>query len=640
MKKEQQIVVLSLLPQIPPVTSLSHHQILISRGSHSAKDVRKDTALLSYHPPLYGCDPNTSSPYPPLLFYSPFPRMSSGDKGGVNGATPRRWSLFKLVSFTLAIALLLWTMDALSVTATTSSLIAVTLSSLNVRSPPPTTAPARSAPNPRAVPRLRSWISVPATPNFTSTLVSWWLAPSGEPCRDSRTADIAVPDLDGGRTAELSCGQIHEFVLSALDDGGRPRCLGGDYFETDLSGPSWKSRPPVVDHGNGSYSLRLQVHPDFAGEYNLTVVLLFRSFEGLKLSPERFKFRRELRRFPIRFHRSNATLPPLRLCHGVADLSKEVWSGRWTRHARNDSCGVDDEGRYRCLDQRTACPKPWCDGPLAALESNGWVYSAHCAFRIFTQDVAWKCLRNRWLFFWGDSNHVDTIRNMLNFVLGRSDVDSVPRRFDRKFTNPANHSESVRITSIFNGHWNETSNYLGLHSLRNQGFRELLWEFFKGPTAPDVMVFNSGLHDGYHWRSIRAFADGAEYAARFWEEIVMRRRVRGNATDAPSALPRIFYRTTIATGGYARDLGYNPSKMEAFNGIFLEKLKDKGLITGGVIDEFDMTFPWHYDNRCNDGVHYGRKPAKVQWRDGEVGHQYFVDLMLVHVLLTAICNVG
>jgi hypothetical protein len=51
-----------------------------------------------------------------------------------------------------------------------------------------------------------------------------------------------------------------------------------------------------------------------------------------------------------------------------------------------------------------------------------------------------------------------------------------------------------------------------------------------------------------------------------------------------------------------------------------------------------MTFPWHYDNRCNDGVHYGRAPAKRVWRDGKIGHQYFVDLMLGHVLLNAICN--
>ena len=71
-------------------------------------------------------------------------------------------------------------------------------------------------------------------------------------------------------------------------------------------------------------------------------------------------------------------------------------------------------------------------------------------------------------------------------------------------------------------------------------------------------------------------------------------------------------------------------------GVVLEKLKQSGVVSG-VIDNFDMTFPWHFDNRCNDGVHYGRAPAKMKWRDGQIGHQYFVDLMLAHVLLNALC---
>uniref|UniRef100_A0A0A9DY71 Uncharacterized protein n=1 Tax=Arundo donax TaxID=35708 RepID=A0A0A9DY71_ARUDO len=67
-------------------------------------------------------------------------------------------------------------------------------------------------------------------------------------------------------------------------------------------------------------------------------------------------------------------------------------------------------------------------------------------------------------------------------------------------------------------------------------------------------------------------------------------------------------------------------------------MRRHGVLTGGVIDNFDMTYPWHYNNRCNDGVHYGRAPARLVWRDGKIGHQYFVDLMLGHVLLNAICN--
>ncbi|CAN6328363.1 unnamed protein product [Urochloa humidicola] len=484
-----------------------------------------------------------------------------------------------------------------------------------------------------------SWLSVPDRPNFTDDLLARWLAPGGSPCRDARTVNISVPVLDPaagkGEASELRAGEIHEFTFWALDGAGERRCLGGDYFEVDLSGPAWKSRPPVVDRGDGSYSFRLQVAPRFAaGEFRLTVVLLFRSWEGLKFSSARFKHRAELRSIPLLFWRgSNVSLPALETCR-AADFARDAWSGRWTRLARNDDCEeVDAAGRYRCLEPDHPCEAPWCDGPLGALESNGWVYSAHCSFRLFPADAAWRCLDGKWLFFWGDSNHVDTIRNLLTFVLGVTDTSAVTRRFDAVFTNPSGGPGTLRITSIFNGHWNMSMNYLGLHSLRNRGFRQLIRSYFMSyDRVPDAVILNSGLHDGCYWTSVRAYIQGAEFAAKFWSGIMAKVRARGHA------VPRVFYRTTIATGGYARDLAFNPSKMEAFNGVLVEKMRRHGVLNGGVIGNFDMTFPWHYDNRCNDGVHYGRAPARMVWRDGKIGHQYFVDLMLGHVLLNAICN--
>jgi hypothetical protein len=84
-----------------------------------------------------------------------------------------------------------------------------------------------------------------------------------------------------------------------------------------------------VDHDNGSYSLRLQVAPRFAArEFRLTAVLLFHSWEGLKFSSSRFKYRTELHRIRLLF-------------------SRDAWSGWWTRLAKNDSCeDVDAAGRY------------------------------------------------------------------------------------------------------------------------------------------------------------------------------------------------------------------------------------------------------------------------------------------------------
>ncbi|KAK9933490.1 hypothetical protein M0R45_020687 [Rubus argutus] len=479
------------------------------------------------------------------------------------------------------------------------------------------------------IPASLNWVSANLEPNVTMNLLAKWLAPGGEPCKVARTVEIAIPDLDGKDLIELSAGEIYEFGFQALDEAKKPRCLGGDYFETDLSGESWKSRPLVKDFGNGSYSFSLQVHPDFVGSYNLTIILLFRHFEGLKFSPHRFAYDREIRKIPIRFYKGSAQLPELKVCK-ESDFGRDVWTGRWTRHGKNDECEISNDGRYRCLASSFPCQSPWCNGSLGSLESNGWVYSTHCSFRLFSADSSWKCLNNRWIFFWGDSNHVDSIRNILNFILDVPEIHSVPRRFDTHFTNPKDPSQKVRITSIFNGHWNETQNYQGLNSLKDEGFRNLIKKYFLEDKVPDTIIMNSGLHDGIFWSNIRAFSAGAKYAASFWVEIMESIRQRG------LVVPKVFYRTTIATGGYARTLAFNPSKMEAFNWILVEKLKQAGILSG-VIDNFDMTFPWHFDNRCSDGVHYGRAPARAKWRDGLIGHHYFVDLMLDHILLNVLC---
>lgn len=474
------------------------------------------------------------------------------------------------------------------------------------------------------------WVSAELDLNYTSNLLSGWLAPGGEPCRERKTVKILIPDLDGIDKIELPTGEIHEFVFQALDEAGDYVCLGGDYFELDLSGEKWKSRPPIRDFGNGSYSFSVQVHPEFEGEYTLTVILLFRHYEGLKFSPRRFVFDRELRKIPIKFSKSSGQLRELKVCK-KSDFERNAWSGRWTRHGKSEDCKIDNDGRYRCLEPSFPCKIPWCFGNLGVLESNGWTYSAHCSFRLFSSEEAWNCLNNRWIFFWGDSNHCDTIRNILHFILDVQEISVVPRRFDMNITNPRNKEQMVRITSIFNGHENETMNYHGLYSLEDQGYRALLKGYFSGDLVPDTIVMNSGLHDGVFWRNIRRFAKGAEQAARFWGEMAAEVRERGVKA------PEVIFRSTVATGGYARSLAFDTEKMEAYNGVFLDKLRRHGVVDLAV-DYFDMTYAWHYDNRCNDGVHYGRAPAKARWRDGQIGHQYFVDLMLGHVLLNALCT--
>ena len=180
---------------------------------------------------------------------------------------------------------------------------------------------------------------------------------------------------------------------------------------------------------------------------------------------------------------------------------------------------------------------------------------------------------------------------------------------------------------MFNGHSNVSLNHEGLFSLNDSAFQEQIRSYFTEDSSPDVIVMNSGLHDGMYWKYVQHFVEqGVTKAIEFWSSLL-------NNVKRPK--PKVIYRTTIATAAWARKAAFNPQKMEMFNYMFVEKLKEAQLLWG-VVDDFDLTYPWHYDTNCSDGVHYGKPPALANWY-GQLGHQYFVDLMLVHILLHAIC---
>jgi hypothetical protein len=71
--------------------------------------------------------------------------------------------------------------------------------------------------------RNLSWVSAELERNLTSNLLARWLAPGGEPCRDSRTVQISISGLDVGKRVDLSAGEIHEFGFQSLDASGHSR---------------------------------------------------------------------------------------------------------------------------------------------------------------------------------------------------------------------------------------------------------------------------------------------------------------------------------------------------------------------------------------------------------------------------------
>ncbi|OAE25947.1 hypothetical protein AXG93_1712s1260 [Marchantia polymorpha subsp. ruderalis] len=505
------------------------------------------------------------------------------------------------------------------------------------------------------VPRFSKWRSSPSNPDLTlqdklgeadelnaPNDKEWLLKQSEEngtaSCHNARTTQAMLFGIDQpawrGGNVRLQTNQNHQILLVSYTEDGSRRCSGGDFYETDLSGPSWKSRPTVKDLGDGSYLVDLKVDSRQTGLYSLKVVLLFDNLHGLDVNPEPWILAKEVVQLKLEFidELKSSLWSDLQLCN-KDDFRHGSWRGRWTRAKANESCTADDEGRFKCLNPGEECEPPWCEGPVGSLESNGWVYSAHCAFRIFTQQEAWTCLSDRWLFFWGDSNHQDTIRNLLNFVLGRQD-SNLGRTFESTFSNPRNSSQFLKITSYFNGHFTESDNNLGLASLADSDYRHRLSSYFlpTNPSVPDAVILNSGLHDGKPWTNLTHYVHGARRASSFWGNLWRASRA------GSSARPKMLFRTTVAPAGEFRNKPANPQKMEVYNTILGELLVSEfGPSNLQVVDAYDMTFPWHFDNQCSDGGHYGRPPALNSWLGIRTGHHYFVDVMLAHVLLNALC---
>ncbi|EFJ24822.1 hypothetical protein SELMODRAFT_442281 [Selaginella moellendorffii] len=306
---------------------------------------------------------------------------------------------------------------------------------------------------------------------------------------------------NGEEMITLSTEVSHKFwIVSYAADGSR-RCHGGDFYEIDLSGHQWKSRPSVTDLGDGSYLVELRVDGEFTGIYTLRAILLYSNFHGMDHSATEWAVDKEVFRLQIHFTSSTggSTRTTLPLCTSSDFTSKKPWLGKWTRTKFDESCALDEDGRYLCLRDDEQCDESQCSGALERLESNGWVYSAHCKFRIWSTTEAWKCLDGKKLFFWGDSNHRDTIRNLLNLVLGMNEIIE-QRSIIINVTNPANPAQNLRVFQIYNGAPDPGKVFLGLRSLDEPAYLELVKkEFFQGG-VPDAVILNSGLHDGHAWK--------------------------------------------------------------------------------------------------------------------------------------------
>jgi hypothetical protein len=61
---------------------------------------------------------------------------------------------------------------------------------------------------------------------------------------------------------------------------------------------------------------------------------------------------------------------------------------------------------------------------------------------------------------------------------------------------------------------------MGLDSLQNSTYRELLGKHFEGKAYPDTVILNSGLHDGYRFETTEEYANSVDRAIEFWGDVL------------------------------------------------------------------------------------------------------------------------
>lgn len=487
--------------------------------------------------------------------------------------------------------------------------------------------------------------------NYTTTLTTLLHlnATSGSPCYRASTNWTRLEGLPEPLVGQylFATDVLHRLTLIAYEENGERRCSGGDYFEVDFHNDHYRSRPPTVDFGNGSYGLDLIVPSRFAGSFVLEISLLYGNWHGLEISTvqwakmkvlltEQLKMVTDLGDPPIDQSVHNASLK--QCAHG--DFDRTSWQGRWTRTWFSEPCEADQEKRFRCLpegDSRFQCEEPWCFGPVGRLDSNGWAYSAHCSFKIFQPDEAWKCLNGRWFLMWGDSNFQDTVRNLLLFVMdwplprGRGLSEYMfGRNYEEVFVNARAVDQTFQVSQVWNANVREEEMWEGLEILKHEEHQLRLQAYFHGTRWPDTIVMNSGMHDGIHHWTTQSYVESADWAVDWWIRFY---------TGLPlDRRPQLLWRTTIAPAGLVRPMPSNPNKLEMYNHIIMEKLQAVGdVLPIKFVDTFDLTFPFHYDNEYCDGGHYGRPPGSKETPWFGRPHWYFVDIMLAHIWLNALC---
>lgn len=245
----------------------------------------------------------------------------------------------------------------------------------------------------------------------------------------------------------LSLGTRHTLVITAVNASGAPLCTGGSFLEAHLHSPRLRYRPRVKDLGNGTYLLEALLPDDpllYKEAVTLKVVQLYTAFGGFTLNGDWFYNRPDDTVLEIQLtltppgecrgssagraegstagsssssSGSPAILPlPTIPCSSLPFTSEPFWEGHWVRLDEAPHIPPYPGGRGPSL---STCPPGLCSGDPSTTLWSRWVYRLnHCHFHLFSPAAARGCLNGTNLWGSGDSNWVDSQRNLLAHTLG------------------------------------------------------------------------------------------------------------------------------------------------------------------------------------------------------------------------------
>lgn len=536
-----------------------------------------------------------------------------------------------------------------------------------------------------------------------------------EPCSpdpESRAAQWDIYWPHSPLKAEMppcyASGAVHEIVVTALDSKGNPLCRGGDFFEAIVFGPNFRTRLVLQDRNNGDYVLLLSLPIDKAtwGFINLTIALEHENFSGLAPVPRWPPIGDPPRtmQYPVTSMLIRAA--PLDICLASLSAVSKGFGIPGTPPTDNSCRFVDftaasSWGGHWVFLPEGKCLTGVCTGDASVLNSP-WVYRLgglirderesdgdksfpipSCHFHIFSPIEARSCLNNSWMYFSGDSTFRDSLWNLMVHVLKLNmshwfSIDNGPdtRSFDSLWADwPADSVSSsfrFRASNVFNGHFNEYLDGLGLATLDDFEWKKKQENLIEGDgneASPDIFFVTSGPHDAIRM-SMSGIAGMAEHASFIKKGIDWWQKLSCISSDVCKRTrpPRFIWRTSPTPSlGYWKTL--NAQHLELLNIISTSMLREKKSDScdythkannsqkcnlqqhslnislpnkmWSFLDFFDLTFSWHLkepNTHPDFGVHYGLAKNRCYI----LGEPFFpecnyVDIMGLHVLLNSVC---